>query len=104
MLAHGVSNLHTLMVLEDSDIEALELPPMLAKLFRNKRQYLIADLEKKKGTPVSLPSEADEAERKRKKEELLQDMLYCIAAVIIAGVGIFVYVFYFQKPNKLRQD
>ena len=104
LLAHGVSNLHTLKILQDSDIDDLGLPPMIAKLFRQKYRHLIADLENKKGTPVALPSEEQEAERKRKKEQLKQDMLYCIVAVIVGGVGMFVYVFYIQKPVKLRQE
>jgi hypothetical protein len=104
LLAHGVSNLHTLKILEDGDVDDLGLPPMVAKLFRQKYRHLIADLENKKGTPVALPSEEQEAERKRKKEQLQQDMLYCIGAVIVGGVGMFVYVFYIQKPVKLRQE
>jgi len=103
LLAHGVSNLHTLKILEDADVDSFGMLPMVAKLFKKKHRELIEDLAAMKAAPPLGPTAQVEADKKKKKAEFLQDLL------LILGVGgggmviLLVYVFLIKAPNKAEK-
>lgn len=103
LLAHGVSNLHTLQILDDGDVDSMGMLPAVAKLFKTKHKQLAEDLAKLKGRQPLTPSEEEEAERRRRREEFRQDVFLFAAAGITAIVVIAAYVFS-QPPKAGKAD
>jgi hypothetical protein len=104
LLEHGVSNLHTLQVLDDNNINGLGMLPMEAKLFKLKHKQLIEDLVNIKGKSPLRPTEADEEKRKRKKEEFVQDLTLFLGLALSGVAVLIVYIFWFQPQKAGKFD
>ena len=98
LLAHGVSNLHTLQILDDGDVDSMGMLPAVAKLFKAKHKQLAKDLERVKGRHPLTPTEEEEAERKKIREEFRQDVFVFAAVALTAMVCVAALVF--SQPSK----
>lgn len=100
LLEHGVSNFHTLQVLDDKDVDVMGMLPMVAKLFKQKHKGLLEDLLNIKGKTLLRPTEADEEKKKMKKQEFVQDLKIFLGLAVSGVAVLFVYIFVLQ-PKKV---
>lgn len=99
-----MSNLHTLQILDDTDVDSMGMLPAVSKLFKAKHKQLAEDLAAKvKGRQPLTPSEEEEAERRKKREDFRQDVFAFSACAITAIVVIAVFVFS-QPPKAGKAD
>lgn len=93
-----MSNLHTLQILDDGDVDSMGMLPAVAKLFKAKRKQMVKDLERVKGRHPLTPTEEEEAERKKIREEFRQDVFVFAAVALMAIIGVAALVF--SQPSK----